>query len=53
MKKTRLFLLVIVGTVAFIFRGIASAPSPMFIPAHLLIGLGVLSLGTGAIAYLK
>ncbi len=53
MKKTRLFLLVIVGTVAFVFRGIASAPSPMFIPAHVLIGLGLLSLGTGAIAYLK
>jgi hypothetical protein len=53
MKKTRLFLLVIVGTVAFVFRGIASAPSPVFTPAYVLIGLGLLSLGTGAIAYFK
>lgn len=51
--KVRLFLLVLVGTVAFVFRGIVSAQSAMFIPAHLLVGLGLLSLGTGAIAYLK
>ena len=51
--KVRLFLLVLMGTVAFVFRGIANAPSPMFIPAHVLIGLGLLSLATGAIAYLK
>jgi hypothetical protein len=51
--KTRLFMLVIAVTVAFVFSSIASAPSPMFIPARLLVGLGLLSLGTGAIAYLK
>lgn len=46
-------MLLIVATVAFVFRSIASAPNPMFIPAYVLIGLGLLSLGTGAIAYLK
>ncbi|UCC61850.1 MAG: hypothetical protein JSV36_13770 [Anaerolineae bacterium] len=51
--KVRLFVLVIVATVAFVFRSIASAPNPMFIPAYVLIGLGLLSLGTGAIAYRK
>ena len=51
--KLRLFVLVIMITVAFVFRSIASAPSPIFIPAYLLIGLGLLSLGTGTIAYRK
>jgi hypothetical protein len=51
--KMRLFGLVIAVTVALVFPSIVSAPSSMFIPAHLLIGLGLLSLGTGAIAYLK
>jgi hypothetical protein len=51
--KVRLLVLMIVVTLAFVFGSVASAPSPMFIPAHLLIGLGLLSLGTGAIGYLK
>jgi len=52
--KVKLFLLVVLmGTVAFVLRGVVSAQSPTSIPAYLLIGLGMVSLGTGAIAYLK
>jgi hypothetical protein len=51
--KRRLFFLVLVVTVAFVSRGIFSAQNPESIPAYLLIGLGMVSLGTGAVAYMK